>query len=155
ELHARAPFRDFEHPVAIANGYRAPSRSVSSSVPAALGLWVADHAPAGRVAPQRLDAERARGEGDVLRRGLAAAGDPRALVAVLRSAAVQPPAVGELVGDGPRELVALDDGDPSGRAEAVEVRPAGPSGVRDVREVGVGDVAVGRGRRAVPGAVAR
>src|SRR5947208_6823707 len=92
---------------------------------------VAQHAARRRVAPQGLHGERPGRERDVLRRSLARA-DPRALVAVLGSPAVEPPAVGELVGDGLGELVALDDGDPRGWAQPVEVRPARGAGVGDV-----------------------
>src|SRR5579863_10122 len=106
------------------------------------------------VAPERLHRERVVGGGEGhLRRGALAARDPGALVTVLGAARVEPAGAGELVRDRLARLMPLDDGDAGISPEPVEVSATAGTRVGDVRQVRVGDVADGRRRRAVVGAV--
>src|SRR5579862_7539901 len=92
-----------------------------------------------RIAPQRLHRVAGAVQGHV-RRGTLARGDPGALVAVLRAAAVQPAAVRKLVGGRLADLMPDDDGDACIGAETVEVGPAARPGIGDVRRIGVSHV---------------
>ena len=79
---------------------------------------------------------------------------PRALVPELGTRSVEPSRAREGVRLGLGELVAFDDRDARVRSQSVEVGPARRAGVRDVRQVRVGNVPGGGADRAVPGAVA-
>lgn len=117
-----------------------------------LQLWVGEDAAASAavegVAPERLDGEGAGAQGNVGRCPLARA-DPGAFVAILAAAAVNPASTGVDVGFGFRELVASHDRDSIGdtsRATVHEVGTATGAGIRDIRHVGIRNIAVARTR---------
>src|SRR5260370_23094538 len=106
---------------------------------------IREHAATGTavegIAPERLHRERAGGERDV-RRGTLPRRDPGALVAVLRAGGVQPTGARALIGDRLAHFMTANDGDASVRAGSVDGGATARACVSDVRQIGVGDVAV-------------
>src|ERR1700693_3817955 len=114
--------------------------------------YAATRAGVEGVTPQRLDRESVRAECDGRRRTLTRR-DPGALITYLCTRSVKPAAARKRVADAFSHFVAADDGDARVRTEAVEVGAAACARVRDVRQIRVGNSAIGRTGGAVPGAV--